>query len=274
MITSFLNDGDVPSALRSSDVTHDSLHNVLTATTNQFDGVDADVATLIPNYSTCLTLFHLALEALPFLLTIFVTTAVFDIRNKNKTVQLVTESENNAVERTVAWSSSQIRTEALDVRGRLAVHEAGHKIVGQAIEELDNMSRTITELAVASNDSRIVNGVNESDCTEDTLTMLLAGYAAEALVFGGDSRSVSAINDVKRAHSIAKQWTMQRCVNGSSATLDDVSQQKPLDCMDESIEALLDTSYTRATSILNAKRENVLCLIRLLLDNDTAVDPD
>lgn len=170
-------------------------------------------------------------------------------------------------------------TQSLDVRERVAVHEAGHAIVGQAIEEFDNVSHvTIVPRSSGAggfttftpDESRNVNGLYTRDYLEAKLAVLLAGRAAEALVLGEDTISVGASNDLQRARGLAEKMTVEWALDGSVLrdTNDGVSEHT-LRRIDERVETLLDTAYSRAISILNANRETVLGLVRRLLEEDT-----
>lgn len=173
-------------------------------------------------------------------------------------------------------------TQSFDVRERVAVHEAGHAIVGQAIEEFDNVSRvTIVPRSSGAggftsftpNESRNVNGLYTRDYLEAKLAVLLAGRASEALVLGEDTISVGASNDLQRARSLAEKMTVEWALDGSVLrdTSDGVSEHT-LRRIDERVESLLDKAYSRATSILNANRGEVLRLVRRLLEEDTVDD--
>ena len=90
--------------------------------------------------------------------------------------------------------------------------QAGHAIVGQAIEEFDNVSHvTIVPRSSGAggfttftpDESRNVNGLYTRDYLEAKLAVLLAGRAAEALVLGEDTISVGASNDLQRARGLA-----------------------------------------------------------------------
>lgn len=173
-------------------------------------------------------------------------------------------------------------TQSVDVRERVAVHEAGHAIVGQAIEEFDNVSRvTIVPRSSGAggftsftpNESRNVNGLYTRDYLEAKLAVLLAGRASEALVLGEDTISVGASNDLQRARSLAEKMTVEWALDGSVLrdTSDGVSEHT-LRRIDERVESLLDKAYSRATSLLNANRGEVLRLVRRLLEEDTVDD--
>lgn len=173
-------------------------------------------------------------------------------------------------------------TQSFDVRERVAVHEAGHAIVGQAIEEFDNVSRvTIVPRSSGAggftsftpNEARNVNGLYTRDYLEAKLVVLLAGRASEALVLGEDTISVGASSDLQRARRLAEKMTVEWALDGSVLrdTSDGVSEHT-LRRIDERVETLLDRAYSRATSILNANRGGVLQLIRRLLDEDTVDD--
>jgi cell division protease FtsH len=173
-------------------------------------------------------------------------------------------------------------TQSFDVRERVAVHEAGHAIVGQTIEEFDNVSRvTIVPRSSGAggftsfipNESRNVNGLYTRDYLEAQLAVLLAGRAAEALVLGEDTISVGASNDLQRARGLAERMTVEWALDGSVLrdTSDGVSEHT-LRRVDERVEDLLDKAYSRATSIINAQHGELLRLIRRLLEENTVDD--
>jgi hypothetical protein len=287
MITS-LREGDISNAfifpdshmraLDAGGVAHDvqllpmQVSNVL----DRFADAGVDV-TLVPP-STVVSVLRTALDSLPVLFVVFVTLSMFGRMGP----VFARMPLNNAVGGgSVPYVVEDVTT-TFDVRERVAVHEAGHAVVGQAIDEFDNVSRvTIVPRSSGAggftsftpNEVRNVNDLYTRDYLEAKLAVLLAGRAVEALVLGEDTISVGASNDLRRARSLAEQMTIECPLDGSVLrdTSDGVSEHT-LRCIDERVETLLDTAYSRATSILNANRGRVLGLVRRLLEEDTVDD--
>jgi cell division protease FtsH len=188
----------------------------------------------------------------------------------------------NALDR-IAVGLPQNSTQSFDVRERVAVHETGHAIVGQAIEEFGNVSRvTIVPRTAGAggfttftpNEARNVDGRYTRDYMEAKLAVLLAGRASEALVLGEDTNSVGASSDLQRARRLATKMSVEWALEGSLLLRDPSNgvSEHTLRRIDERIDTLLDLAYSRATSILNANRGRVLELVRRLLEEDTVDD--
>lgn len=173
-------------------------------------------------------------------------------------------------------------TQSRDVRERVAVHEAGHAIVGQTLDNYDNVSRvTIVPRSSGAGGFTVFTpsesrgGLYTRDYLDAELTVLLAGRAAEALVLGEDTISVGASSDLQRARSLAEQMTVEWALDGSVLrdSSDGVSEYT-LRRIDERVESLLDDAYSRAQSILNSKQANLLTLAQRLLEEETITTID
>uniref|UniRef100_UPI003F4998FB AAA family ATPase n=1 Tax=Ensifer adhaerens TaxID=106592 RepID=UPI003F4998FB len=188
----------------------------------------------------------------------------------------VTEAEVNA-----ALPPTVVFTE--DERYRLAVHEAGHAIVGQELQPQTLVKVSIDSERPAAGSWRRI-GVTEfrsrnpslatAKFYSDHIAMFLAGMAAERIVFG--DHSAAAGGDPQADLSVATDFAtmMERSFGFGEGLLTDMgSGRRPLEHLRRSdaglraaVERRLNTSLQQATEILSAKRCALERLASLLSD--------
>lgn len=187
---------------------------------------------------------------------------------------------NDAIERVTVGLAGQTRNVPFDVRERVAVHEAGHAIVGTVIETYDDVLRvTIVPrssgaggfTSFVASEERDTEGLYTRDYLMAQLCVLLAGRAAEAHVLGEDTVSVGASSDIQRAQRLAQQMIVEWGM-GTSLPPREARGSSTLDRIDQEVETLMDEAYTLALSIVSSKRAQVLSLTRHLIDVTDTVD--
>lgn len=155
------------------------------------------------------------------------------------------------------------------VRERVAVHEAGHAIVGATLHGRDALVRvTIVPrasgaggfTALCARDDQAVDGLYTKDYLEARMGVLMAGRAAEVLLLGADTVSIGCSGDLRRAKELARRMVADWGMGDDGLVQDDTSRE---------VARLVDEGYTRAFTILNGRVTELQCAVRLLLEADT-----
>ena len=194
---------------------------------------------------------------------------------RNDTV-LVAADVAGALERVTLGLARDGSGRPRDVRERVAVHETGHALVGDALDDFDAVDRVsivprgagvggVTSFVPRGEDDLPTRAYLRAE-----LAVLLAGRAAEALVLGEETVSVGASSDLARARSLAERMVVEWAMGGSlrGAGSDRVAE-RTLQKIDADVEELLDDAYTRAVGVLNERRGALHEVVRALLDRET-----
>jgi cell division protease FtsH len=157
-----------------------------------------------------------------------------------------------------------------------AYHEAGHAIVGRLVPEHDPVykvsiiprGRALGVTMFLPEDDRYSFTKKQ---LESQISSLFGGRIAEELIFGADSVTTGASNDIERATEIARnmvtKWGLSERLGPLSYTEDEgevflgrsVTQHKNLGddtarIIDEEVRNFIDSNYERAETIL---KENI-----------------
>lgn len=240
-----------------------------------------DVAGLTPGF-TGADLANLVNEA-----------AIFATRRNGTTVTI--DDFIQAVERIVAGSERRGRLLNPQERERVAYHEMGHALAAAALTKTDPVQkvsiipRSIGALGYTlqrPTEDRFLITLGE---LKERMTALLAGRAAEALIFG--EVSTGAADDLAKATDVARgcvtrfgmstvgqavlepqrlQWLGDgqpdlRQKDYSEATAREV---------DIAIRTMLDEAYAQAKALLSARLGDLHAGARLLLDRETITPAD
>src|SRR5690554_5418279 len=201
------------------------------------------------------------------------------------------EEIDAAIDRVVAGLEKKTRIISPKERQVVAHHEAGHAIVAERMETADPVHKiSIIPRGVAAlgytqqfpTDDRYLLQRGE---LLDRLCVLLAGRAAEELIFGEISSGAS--NDLERASDIARRMITEL---GMSDTLGPVTFHRPrgpmaleqrepfegsrvyseatAEVMDDEVRKLLVESHDRARAILERDRAVLEELARRLLEKE------
>lgn len=196
-----------------------------------------------------------------------------------------------AVERIVAGVERKSSVLRPNERRVVAFHEMGHALAASSLPAMDPVHKvSIVPRAVGSLGYTLQRPTEDRfliscQMLKDRMVVLMAGRAAEHLVFG--QISTGAADDLARATDIARQLITRF---GMSATLGqsvlerqsssflgermpstidkDYSEQTARE-VDLEIRALLDEGYSRATALLEGRRADLDAGALLLLEKET-----
>ena len=203
--------------------------------------------------------------------------ALFAARENCKTV--VMNHFERAKDKIMMGAERRSMVMSDDEKRNTAYHEAGHAIVGRMVPDHD----PVYKVSIIPRGRAL--GVTMFLPTEDRysyskrrlesqLSSLFGGRIAEELIFGKDSVTTGASNDIERATSIARnmvtKWGLSEKLGPQTYSEDEgevflgrsVTQHKNMAdntarIIDEEIRDFIDRNYTRASTILT---ENIKIL--------------
>lgn len=175
-----------------------------------------------------------------------------------------------------------------------AYHEAGHAIVGLSVPDHDPVYKvTIIPRGRALGVTMFLPEQDRYSHSkrrlESQLSSLFGGRIAEELIFGGDSVTTGASNDIMRATEIARKmvtsWGLSslgpltygeeenevflgRSVSQRKEVSDATAQQ-----IDIEVRAIIDRNYDRAKTILNENLDKLHIMAQTLIKYET-IDAD
>jgi cell division protease FtsH len=158
------------------------------------------------------------------------------------------------------------RLDARELR-QTAVHEAGHALLTRLLEPDSRLRRlsilpTGGALNAAGYSMSIPRerSLHTRRALENRLSILLAGRAAEELVFGADEVSTGAANDIARATELAAQMVRELGMRGQIANMPALGISAGGE-----VTALLEERYRAALEVLRAGLPKLLELTQALV---------
>merc|ERR1719382_1780489 len=189
---------------------------------------------------------------------------------------------NSAIDRVIAGLEKKDLTIDPHERRVIAFHEAGHAIVGWLLEHADPVMKVSivprgkAALGYSQSLPRDVPLYTEAQLA-DMMCMALGGRAAEEVIFG--MVSSGAQNDLERvtkmAHSQATVYGMSDAVGPLSFSSEEESgtlyrpySEKTAQLIDAEVLGIVDSSYSRAISVLTENKAQLTSLAEALLDKE------
>lgn len=206
------------------------------------------------------------------------------------------EDFTSAVERIVAGSEQRTRLLNPDERRRVAYHEMGHALAAASIPGSDPVHkvsiipRSIGALGYTMQRPTEDRFLITTAELENRMTVLLAGRAAEALIFG--EISTGAADDLAKVTDVARQIVTRFGMSEKlgqavleeqrSRFLDNtVLDVRPKDYseatareIDLAVRVLIDRAYGRAVDILTSQRQTLEDGANMLLEKETVTPED
>ncbi len=176
-----------------------------------------------------------------------------------------------------------------------AYHEAGHAIVGRIVPEHDPVYKV--SIIPRGRALGVTMFLPEKDSysisrrkLNSQVASLFGGRVAEELIYGKDSVTTGASNDIERAteiaHKMVKQWGMSDKLGPMAYGEDDgevflgkqVTKHKHISedtfkVIDDEIRAIIDTNYAVATKILKEHKDILIEMTKALMEFET-IDRD
>jgi cell division protease FtsH len=205
------------------------------------------------------------------------------------------EDFTSAVERILAGSEQRTRLLNPDERRRVAYHEMGHALAAASVPGSDPVHkvsiipRSIGALGYTMQRPTEDRFLITTDELRNRMTVLLAGRAAEALVFG--EFSTGAADDLAKVTDVARQIVTRYGMSESLGQTvleqqrsrflgDNVLDVRPKDYseatareVDLAVRDLIDAAYMAALKVLEDRRQDLEAGAKLLLEKET-ITPD
>ena len=178
-----------------------------------------------------------------------------------------------------------------DERKLTAYHEAGHAIVGLSVQDHDPVYKvTIIPRGIALGLTMLLPEQDRYSFSKKRLvsqiTSLFGGRAAEELIFGKDSVTTGASNDIERATEIARKmvtkWGLSDKLGPLTYIEDEgevflgrsVTQHKQVSditvkTIDEEVRRIIDQSYQDAAKILKTNIKRLHKMAEALIKYET-----
>src|SRR5690348_5142548 len=172
-----------------------------------------------------------------------------------------------------------------------AYHEAGHAIVGMTVPEHDPVYKvTIIPRGRALGVTMFLPEADRYSTSkrrlESRIATLFGGRVAEEMIFGAESVTTGASNDIERATEIARnmvtKWGLSDKLGPLSYSEEEgevflgrsVTQHKQVSdgtahTIDEEVRRLIDSNYTRAVSILSTHHDKLHKMAEALIKYET-----
>ena len=176
-----------------------------------------------------------------------------------------------------------------------AYHEAGHAIVGRIVPSHDPVYKvTIIPRGRALGVTMFLPEEDRLSYTKEHLnsqiSSLFGGRIAEELIFGADSVTTGASNDIERATSLARsmvtKWGLSENLGplaysedegepflGASAGKQKNISDETASNIDKEIREIIDVNYNRAEIILNDNMDKLHIMAEALMTYET-IDSD
>jgi cell division protease FtsH len=182
-----------------------------------------------------------------------------------------------------------------DEKALTAYHEAGHAIVGLSVPDHDPVYKvTIIPRGRALGVTMFLPEQDRYSHSkrrlESQISSLFGGRIAEEIVFGSDSVTTGASNDIERATDIARnmvtKWGLSEKLGPLTYTEEDgevflgrqMTRHKEVSdetahLIDEEIRAVIDRNYDRSKNILESNRDKLEAMAQALIKYET-IDED
>ncbi len=213
--------------------------------------------------------------------------AILAARRNKKTISM--DELQEAIERVIAGPERRSRVIRDEEKRITAYHEAAHALVSNILPNCDPVRKVSIiprgmALGYTITLPEVDRHLQQRAKFEDELSAMLAGRAAEELVFG--DVSTGAVNDLEQSSKLARAMVTQYGMNdklgprvfGQKEELvflgKEISEQrdyseKIAEQIDEEIHALITKAYERAKQILTEYREKLTEIANLLIEKET-----
>jgi len=215
--------------------------------------------------------------------------ALFAARANSRVVEM--ENFEKAKDKIMMGSERKSMVMSDQEKKLTAYHEAGHAIVGLTVPSHDPVykvsiiprGRTLGVTMFLPEEDRYSYTKERLD---SQVSSLFGGRIAEALVFGDDSVTTGASNDIKRATEIARnmvtKWGLSERLGPQMYSEDEgevflghsVTQHKQVSDetahrIDEEIRKIIDRNYSRAEGILKDHEDKLHAMAEALIRFET-----
>ena len=215
--------------------------------------------------------------------------ALFAARANRRTVDM--EQFEKAKDKIMMGSERRSMVMSDDEKRLTAYHEAGHAIVGLMVPSHDPVYKvTIIPRGRALGVTMFLPEEDRysysKERLESQISSLFGGRIAEELVFGPDSVTTGASNDIQRATELARnmvtRWGLSERLGpltyseeegevflGHSVTQHKTVSDQTQDLIDEEVRSIIDRNYQRSTGILKENEQRLHVMADALIRYET-----
>ncbi len=219
--------------------------------------------------------------------------ALFAARSNRRVVEM--DHFEKAKDKIMMGAERRSMVMSEDEKRLTAYHESGHAIVGRLVPDHDPVhkvsiiprGRALGVTLFLPEDDRYSYSKKR---LESSLSSLFGGRVAEELIFGSESVTTGAQNDIQRATEISRnmvtKWGLSDVLGPQTYSEDDgevflghsVTQHKLVSdetahVIDQEIRHLIERNYERARSILTERMETLHAMADALMKFET-IDKD
>ena len=205
--------------------------------------------------------------------------AILTIRN-NKT--MISNNELNlALNKVLYGINKKKEINSLKNKEIIAIHEAGHAIVGLSIKNYDNIEK-ITILSNNNNqggntiflpdEKNIESGLYSRQYMLSMICVLLSGRIAEELIFNNDNISILGTDDFEKVNNIASSMITEYGMSKILGNVNLKNNQNSIDTnnlINKEIDNIIKICYYHSKNILLNNLEFLKILAKSLVINDT-----
>ena len=215
--------------------------------------------------------------------------ALFAARANRRTVDM--EQFEKAKDKIMMGSERRSMVMSDDEKRLTAYHEAGHAIVGLLVPSHDPVYKvTIIPRGRALGVTMFLPEEDRYSFSkqrlESQISSLFGGRIAEELIFGPDSVTTGASNDIQRATELARnmvtRWGLSEKLGpltyseeegevflGHSVTQHKTVSDQTQDLIDEEVRSIIDRNYQRSTRILKENEQRLHVMASALIQYET-----
>ena len=215
--------------------------------------------------------------------------ALFAARANRRTVDM--EQFEKAKDKIMMGSERRSMVMSDDEKRLTAYHEAGHAIVGLLVPSHDPVYKvTIIPRGRALGVTMFLPEEDRysysKERLESQISSLFGGRIAEELVFGPESVTTGASNDIQRATELARnmvtRWGLSERLGpltyseeegevflGHSVTQHKTVSDQTQDLIDEEVRSIIDRNYQRSTRILKENQQRLHVMASALIRYET-----
>ena len=215
--------------------------------------------------------------------------ALFAARANRRTVDM--EQFEKAKDKIMMGSERRSMVMSDDEKRLTAYHEAGHAIVGLLVPSHDPVYKvTIIPRGRALGVTMFLPEEDRysysKERLESQISSLFGGRIAEELIFGPESVTTGASNDIQRATELARnmvtRWGLSEKLGpltyseeegevflGHSVTQHKTVSDQTQDLIDEEVRSIIDRNYRRSTRILEEQEQKLHVMAGALIRYET-----
>ena len=215
--------------------------------------------------------------------------ALFAARANRRTVDM--EQFEKAKDKIMMGSERRSMVMSDDEKRLTAYHEAGHAIVGLLVPSHDPVYKvTIIPRGRALGVTMFLPEEDRysysKERLESQISSLFGGRIAEELIFGPESVTTGASNDIQRATELARnmvtRWGLSERLGpltysdeegevflGHSVTQHKTVSDQTQDLIDEEVRRIIDRNYKRSTTLLEENEQRLHTMAEALIRYET-----